>query len=283
MPEQLDAGIYKITNLVNQKVYIGQSKRLQQRLQQHRTQLESNRHFNKHLQRSYNKYGIENFKFEIIDYVDSISELDSLEGYYIELFNSSNSNKGFNKKTYIQGKGICTEETRKKLSQSHIGYKPSTEQIEKQRRSISKKMMRDNGCGHNNISYAKNRNSYSVEFKENGFRWRLGYFPDLQFAILIRDLFFSYPVDILPTMQKILEQYKTKYSYFFISKYNKTKYSVEFEYNKNRIRLHGAKTLEEAAIKYNTYILENNINKPLNIIPFDKGVWKNNQWYCELY
>lgn len=59
-------GIYKITNLVNNKFYIGSSTNLKLRKINHFSRLKNNNHANKHLQSSYNKYGKENFIYEII-------------------------------------------------------------------------------------------------------------------------------------------------------------------------------------------------------------------------
>ena len=55
------SGIYKIENLINHKVYIGQSKDIKSRFNQHKSA-----ETNKHLKHSFEKYGIENFSFEII-------------------------------------------------------------------------------------------------------------------------------------------------------------------------------------------------------------------------
>ena len=61
-----NSGIYKITNTVNNKIYIGSALNFKQRFYVHKSSLKRNKHHSKYLQRSYNKYGIENFKFEVI-------------------------------------------------------------------------------------------------------------------------------------------------------------------------------------------------------------------------
>ena len=58
---QFDSGIYKITNTVNGKVYIGQSIHLRQRIRLHMTY-----EHNKHLKRAFKIYGLEKYPFEII-------------------------------------------------------------------------------------------------------------------------------------------------------------------------------------------------------------------------
>ncbi|TXG82357.1 MAG: hypothetical protein E6R13_05105 [Spirochaetes bacterium] len=63
---QLNSGIYKITNIVNNKFYIGSSTELNKRRVQHFCDLKAGRHKNLKLQYSYNKYGKDSFKFEIL-------------------------------------------------------------------------------------------------------------------------------------------------------------------------------------------------------------------------
>ena len=88
-------GIYKITNLVNNKVYIGQSKRCDKRKYDHFRNLKNNKHCNDHLQKSYNKYGKENFKFEVIEKC-KVESLVEKETYWINYYNSLDSNYGYN-------------------------------------------------------------------------------------------------------------------------------------------------------------------------------------------
>lgn len=60
------ADIYKITNLVNGKCYIGETTQFKRRITQHFSDLRSNSHVNLKLQHAFNKYGEENFKVEIL-------------------------------------------------------------------------------------------------------------------------------------------------------------------------------------------------------------------------
>lgn len=82
-------GIYKIENLTNHKVYIGQSKNISQRWIKHRihgTQSGYN-DADYPLYRAMRKYGIENFSFSILEEC-SIEELNEKEQYWIKQFNS---------------------------------------------------------------------------------------------------------------------------------------------------------------------------------------------------
>ena len=61
-------GIYKITNIVNGKFYIGSSNNIKNRWSQHENALDEGTHGNAYLQNAWNKYGgKKNFKFEIIE------------------------------------------------------------------------------------------------------------------------------------------------------------------------------------------------------------------------
>lgn len=64
-------GIYKITNLTNNKVYIGQSINILKRFRDHKQiAFDKRSHcYDYPLYRAIRKYGIENFKFEIIEEV----------------------------------------------------------------------------------------------------------------------------------------------------------------------------------------------------------------------
>lgn len=61
--------IYQILNKVNNKRYIGSTKDFINRISHHVNQLKINTHYNRYLQRSYNKYGGENFSIDIVCYV----------------------------------------------------------------------------------------------------------------------------------------------------------------------------------------------------------------------
>ena len=80
--------IYKITNTLNDKVYIGQTiKTVQKRFTQHKNN--SNKEYFSQivLYKAFNKYGIENFICEEIEEVPN-DKLDEREKYWIEYYNS---------------------------------------------------------------------------------------------------------------------------------------------------------------------------------------------------
>lgn len=100
------SGIYTITNRVTGKLYIGESLDIYRRWHdEHIPQLRKNRHYNKGLQNDFNKYGEENFSFEILerysgnDTISTKARILILESYFttqfgkagISLYNAENT------------------------------------------------------------------------------------------------------------------------------------------------------------------------------------------------
>jgi group I intron endonuclease len=90
--------IYKCTNLINGKIYIGQTiKKLSRRRIFHEVTALKNRGY--YLHSAIRKYGKENFRWEIIESCSSKKLLDFKETFYIKFFNSMNSSFGYNLKS----------------------------------------------------------------------------------------------------------------------------------------------------------------------------------------
>lgn len=68
-------GIYCITNTITGQVYYGSSFNVEGRLNSHRSMLRNNKHDNRFLQRSYNKYGEDHFSFVVIEVVKPDKQL----------------------------------------------------------------------------------------------------------------------------------------------------------------------------------------------------------------
>jgi group I intron endonuclease len=85
--------IYKITNIINKKCYIGQTQNYKTRFAAHKNALRKNQHENPHLQLAWNKYGEENFKFEIIEHIENYNER---EIYWISFYQSTDKKYGYN-------------------------------------------------------------------------------------------------------------------------------------------------------------------------------------------
>ena len=80
------SGIYQIRNLVNNKIYVGSASDFYERKSQHFSLLKYGKH-NQKLQNSYNKYGKDNFVFEVIEFVEDKNKLLEYEQYWIDKFN----------------------------------------------------------------------------------------------------------------------------------------------------------------------------------------------------
>lgn len=115
--------IYKTTNLVNGKIYIGQHKADQYDV----TYLGSG----KALLNSISKYGKENFTCEILEWCETQSKINSRERYWINFYNSRDRNIGYNITEGGEGwKGVHHSElTKQKISKTKMGCHPNRDYI----------------------------------------------------------------------------------------------------------------------------------------------------------
>ena len=102
-------GIYKIENLINHKVYIGQSEDIIRRLKCHSTQVT-----NEHLHNSICKYGLDNFSFEILKVT---YDLNYWEIFLIQIYHATDNRFGYNVAAGGEG-GNLGPEVNKKISES---------------------------------------------------------------------------------------------------------------------------------------------------------------------
>lgn len=114
------SGIYKIENIVNGNVYIGQSIDIYTRWKSHKRNLNKQIHTNTYLQNSWNKYGEVNFKFDIIEKVSNLEELNSREQYWMDFYKSYTRNFGYNIEQKAD-KSNMSQETKNKISKSRKG------------------------------------------------------------------------------------------------------------------------------------------------------------------
>lgn len=90
-------GIYKITNKINNKIYIGQSINISERWRAHRSrpfQVNASQ-YDSPLYRAIRKYGLGNFTFEVIEECNE-EELNLKEQFYIQKYKSYETNHGYN-------------------------------------------------------------------------------------------------------------------------------------------------------------------------------------------
>lgn len=109
-------GIYKMTNSINGKIYIGLSINIETRMYNHYWSAfkTSASEYNSYLSRAIRKYGKENFSYEIIEEC-SISALPSRERYWIEHYNSTDRNIGYNVSSGGEGNSSWGEEETNKI------------------------------------------------------------------------------------------------------------------------------------------------------------------------
>lgn len=132
----MNSGIYQIRNIINNKLYIGSSSNFLRRQATHFKSLAANKHHSKYLQRSYNKYGKSNFKFEII--AKSPREkhyLLKLEQFFLDKLKPTYN------MTLTAGSQLGTKHTvyaKSKMRQKKLGIPKSKSHVQHLSQSISK-------------------------------------------------------------------------------------------------------------------------------------------------
>jgi len=148
-------GIYKITNKIDNKFYIGSSVDIRQRWYRHKSMLRNSCHTNQHLQNAWNKYGENCFEFEIICLVQK-EFLFEIEQNYILNLNCCDREIGYNKTenpfSPILGKKMSYEQ-RQKISNCLKGRKHSEQT--KNKISIANKGKKRTEQQKTNLSLAK--------------------------------------------------------------------------------------------------------------------------------
>jgi group I intron endonuclease len=113
------SGIYKITNKVNQKFYIGSTKNFfSKRWWSHRNDLRLQQHGNKYLQRAWDKYGEKSFTFSVLEEDVPEENLYEREQFWIDTTNCTDPEIGYNiaKLATNPNPREYTEEERRKQS-----------------------------------------------------------------------------------------------------------------------------------------------------------------------
>lgn len=122
------SGIYIIKNKVNNKVYIGKTKKFSRRFFEHTKALNKGdlQQENEHFINAWNKYGEENFEFIIYEVISmNLFNFEELirnrEYFWIIYFKSLNKNFGYNKRADSTSKVIIHEDTKQKFREIFKG------------------------------------------------------------------------------------------------------------------------------------------------------------------
>lgn len=180
--------IYSILNKINGKIYVGQTIQGFQRFKKHKYELNHGKHPNKHFQSAWDKYGEDAFEFNVLEHC-SKEDLNDNEDWWINYFDSTNPQKGYNLRSGGDSNFIVSDETKKKLSdinrgENHwnFGKKTSVEtrrkisesmkQIENpmKREEIRKKFAEDSCYSRNNTGYYRVSKHTKSDCKQ-GFYW----------------------------------------------------------------------------------------------------------------
>lgn len=116
------AVIYRITNMVNGKYYIGSSESFARREWQHKYALRRNEHKNPRLQAAWNKYGEEMFVFEVIEEVPVDRTAFDIENTYLMKCVGQPDCYNVNTDAYIPRLGIVlSDEAKQNISKARKG------------------------------------------------------------------------------------------------------------------------------------------------------------------
>ena len=199
--------VYLLRNIINNKCYIGQSIRIKGRISEHIQNTINKK--KSALCNAINKYGINNFEFNVIDFANDINSLNEKEVNHIKINNSNNRFFGYNIEE--GGKNALTSDSTKQiLSNQRKGRKQNSKWVDKRNLKISKivlkidkaknliletyKSLADAGRNNNDnlsyqqisrkcLGYSKNSNNIYWCYQENFLN---NVFPEYKYLIKIK-------------------------------------------------------------------------------------------------
>lgn len=118
--------VYRIKNIVNGKVYIGQSVNAKRRWVDHKAKLNRNQHPNEHLQSAWQFYNARSFEFDILEQCTSKEMTNQREVYYINEYKALDREFGYNIRTGGDSFNH-SQESKLKMSKSKLGFKHTDE------------------------------------------------------------------------------------------------------------------------------------------------------------
>lgn len=207
--------IYKITNKLNNKIYIGQTSRNPPNLRwnEHRSIARNVEKPEQPISRAIKKYGENNFKFEVIFKCDSIQELAAKEKESINFYDCF-CPKGYNILLYQEINPI-SEKHKKKMSKIHQG--------------IMKKNNKTNYLGACKVE----GNRFICEISKQGKRYRKSFNNEIKAAIAYDKIaLFLYgkkaKINFENKREKFLKQNLSKFFYFFNQPTQTSRYNGVF-------------------------------------------------------
>lgn len=109
-------GIYKFTNKINNKSYIGQSVNIEDRKIKHKYY---SQHSNTAFYKAVNQYGWDNFEFSVLEEC-SVKQLDEREKYWIEFYDSYYNDYNMTKGGQYGNSSVGEQNGRTKLKDSDV-------------------------------------------------------------------------------------------------------------------------------------------------------------------
>jgi group I intron endonuclease len=186
----MNYSIYKITNNVNQKVYIGFTEDIERRWKQHRIDMKKGK---RPLYQAFRKYGLENFSFEVIFNSDDKEKTLLMEIHYIKEYDSTRKgynlqeggysptqeNRELNRKRMLENNPMKDPEIKKKNTGMFVkGQKPII--TEERNEKIRQSKLGSNNHNYGNSNAAKPLNEYvtcpncSISMNKGNYkRWHL--------------------------------------------------------------------------------------------------------------
>lgn len=137
-------GIYKITNKINGKIYIGSSNNFIRRKRQHISELKNIKHENPYLQKAWDKYGEKVFQWEVVEVIENPKDLIDREQFWMEKLSVCNRSLGYNIRPRADQR-CHSEETKRKIGISNSialkGRKLSRELKDKLKIAVKKRYL----------------------------------------------------------------------------------------------------------------------------------------------
>ena len=138
----MNTGIYKITNKINGKFYIGSAKNIRNRWDDHKKFLRGGYHINPKLQNAWNFYGEDKFEFFIIEENVNVNDLLNREQFYLDTFKPYMRDIGYN---------ICPTA----VGGDNITYNPNRDEFIQKMSTLS--------MGENNPMFGRKHTQESVD------------------------------------------------------------------------------------------------------------------------